>query len=49
VSYLVATDRPPGFADDLRSLETARAEGAITQAEFEQTKASILARLQQES
>ena len=47
VSYLVATNRKPGFADDLRSLETARAEGAITQAEFEQTKASILTRLQQ--
>jgi hypothetical protein len=48
VSYLVATDRKPGFADDLRSLEAARAEGAITQAEFEQTKASILTRLQRE-
>ena len=46
VSFLVATDRKPGFADDLRSLETARAEGAITEAEFEQTKAAILARLQ---
>ena len=46
VSYLVATDRKPGFADDLRSLKTARAEGAITDAEFEETKAAILARLQ---
>ena len=46
VSFLVATDRKPGFADDLRSLETARAEGAITEAEFEQTRAAILARLQ---
>jgi voltage-gated potassium channel len=46
VSFLVTTDRKPGFADDLRSLEAARAEGAITKAEFEQTKAAILARLQ---
>lgn len=46
VSFLVATDRKPGFADDLRSIEMARAEGAITEAEFEQTKAAILTRLQ---
>lgn len=44
VSYLVATDRKPALVDDLQSLEAARAEGVITEAEFDKAKASILAR-----
>lgn len=44
VSFLVATGQKPGFADDLRSLETARAEGVITNEEFERTRAAILSR-----
>lgn len=46
VSFLVSTDRKPGLVDDLRSLEAARLQGAVTEAEFERTKAAILARFE---
>jgi voltage-gated potassium channel len=44
VSFLVATDRKPGLVNDLQNIEAARAEGLLSQAEFEQAKASILSR-----
>jgi len=46
VSFIVTRDRPPSVGDDLLSLQAARAEGAITEAEFERTKTAMLARFE---
>ena len=44
VSFLVATDREPTLAADLRSLQVARGEGLISESEFGRTRAKILTR-----